>query len=73
MSHSFPPDVEEQIRRQMEQGEYESEAELLRDALAALVARNADIAAIRAGIEDMESGRTSHLKDIAAENPRERS
>lgn len=53
----FPPDVEQQVKELMKTRQYATEADLLRDALAALKGRDEEMAAIRAGIEDMEAGR----------------
>ena len=65
MTNYFPPDVEQRIRQQMTEGHYESEDDLLRDALDALASRNADLAAIHAGVDDMEAGRMRPLTDVA--------
>lgn len=65
MAYQFPSDVAKSIRERMSEGNYSSEDDLLRDALEALAARNADLAAIQAGIEDMEAGRTRPLADVA--------
>jgi predicted transcriptional regulator len=65
MSRQFAPDVQQRIRDQMAQGNYQSEDDLLRDALDALADRNADLAAIRAGVADMEAGRMRSLSDVA--------
>ncbi|MEX0977970.1 MAG: type II toxin-antitoxin system ParD family antitoxin [Pirellulales bacterium] len=67
MSYRVPPDVEQLVSEQMRQGSYASEDDVLRDALNALAERNADLAAIRAGTEDMEAGRTKPLRDVDAE------
>ena len=67
MAYEFPPDVEERIRKQMTDGNYKSEDDVLRDALEALAARNADLVAIQAGVDDMEAGRTRPLSDVADE------
>lgn len=67
MSYRVPPDVERLVSEQMRQGSYESEDDVLRDALHALAEKNEDLAAIRAGIEDMEAGRMKPLRDVDAE------
>lgn len=51
----------------MSDGAYASEADLLRDALEALDAQNADLSAIQSGIEDMEARRMRPLDDVAAD------
>lgn len=65
MSYQFSPDVEQRIREQIALGNYTNEDDVLRDALEALEARNADVAAIRAGVEDMKAGRTRSIDDVA--------
>jgi len=65
MSYQLPPDLEERIRKQMSDGNYDTEDDVLRDALEALDARNADLAAIQAGIDDMEAGRMRPIGDVA--------
>ena len=67
MSYQLPPDVENLVAEQIRQGTYNSPDEVLRDALRALVERNDDVAAIQAGIEDMESGRVMPLREADAE------
>ncbi len=47
MSYQLPPDLEERIRKQMSDGNYDTEDDVLRDALEALDARNADLSAAR--------------------------
>ena len=65
MSHQFPPDIEERIRQQMADGNYNSEDDLFRDALDALSLRNEELAAIRSGVADMEAGKMRPLADAA--------
>ncbi len=67
MSYQFPPDVEQRIRHQIALGNYSNEDDVLRDALEALDARNADMAAIRAGVEDMEADRMRPIGDAASD------
>jgi putative addiction module CopG family antidote len=68
MAHQFPPDVEEQLRERMASGQYESEVDVLRDALRALKRQNNDMAAIREAISDMEAGdRGRPFEDFVAE------
>ena len=67
MSYRVPPDVEHLVSEQMRQGSYASEDDVLRDALDALAERNADLAAIRAGIEDMEAGRVQSVAEVDAQ------
>ena len=65
MSNQFPPDLERRIRNHIAAGNYANEEEVLREALEALDARNADLAAIRSGVEDMESGRMRPINEVA--------
>lgn len=67
MSYLFPPDVEELVKEQMAAGEYASEDDVLRDALRALAASREDLAAIQAGIDDMEAGRVRAFAEVADE------
>lgn len=67
MAYQIPPDLEEQIRLQMSNGNYDNEDDVLRDALRALDAQNADLAAVQAGVDDMEAGRTRPLTVVADE------
>lgn len=67
MNHEFPPDLERQLQEQMAAGHYVSETDLLRDALQALQEQNADVAAIRAGLDDLDHGRVRPLDEVASE------
>ena len=67
MSYQFATDVERLLREQMSAGNYESTDDLLRDALGVLKSRNDDLASIRAGLDDMQAGRTRPLMDVADE------
>lgn len=63
MSYPFPPDVQRLVHRAMSTGAFQSEDDLLRDALTAWQMRNEDMASIRAGIADMEAGRMRPFED----------
>jgi Arc/MetJ-type ribon-helix-helix transcriptional regulator len=67
---SLPADLRAEISQLMSTGRYESEAELLRDALAALRTQEADWAAVAEGIADLEAGRTYSLDAVEAEMQR---
>ena len=67
MKPELPPDVQEQLRQRVASGRYASEADVLRDALAALEWRDQELAAIQAGIEDMEAGRIRPFSEADAE------
>jgi len=49
----------------MAAGDYASQDDLLRDALAALAERKGDLASIQAGISDMETGRARPLEEVS--------
>jgi Arc/MetJ-type ribon-helix-helix transcriptional regulator len=53
MANPFPPDIDRLVKEQMASGAYESEDDMLADALRALAARNADLAAVNDAIHDM--------------------
>ena len=65
MPYQFPPEVEKLVKKQMTTGNYNSEDELLLDALRTLDQRNEDLAAIQEGIDDMEAGRMRPLEGVA--------
>ena len=67
MAYQFPPDIEQRVKAQLSSGDYRTEDDVLRDALDALRARTDDVAAIRAGIQDMEAGRYRPFSEIDAE------
>lgn len=64
MSYQFPPDVDQMVRDRIASGHYQSADEVLRDALAALADRDAECAAIQAGIDDMRAGRVKSLAEV---------
>ncbi len=67
MVYRFPPDVEKLVHEQMKKGHYSSEDDVLRDALKRLARDQNDVAAIQAGIEDMEAGRFRSLEQFDTE------
>jgi putative addiction module CopG family antidote len=67
MSIDIAPDVLNAIQRQLATGSYSSPDELLREALAALESRDAEVLAIQEGIDDMEAGRVTPLRDFDRE------
>jgi predicted transcriptional regulator len=67
MAYSFPPDLERLVRDEMSAGVYPTEDDLLRDAISALRGQREDVAAVRAGIADMEAGRVRPFQEVAAE------
>ena len=64
-AYQFPPDLEDEIKQRMKTGQYKSQDELLREALRALKSRDAEVAAIQEGIDDMEAGRMRPIGDVA--------
>ncbi len=67
MSYAFPSDLQHSIQALLATGRYDSEDAVLRSAVAALRQREDDLAAISAGIADMEAGRYRPLADVDAE------
>ena len=67
MTYPFPPDVCQRVKSQLAKGPYQSEDEVLRAAMTALERERDDLAAIQAGIEDMEAGRYRPLAEVDAE------
>ncbi len=67
MDLQLPPDLQSAMQPFLVGGRYTDEAELLRDALAALKrAQDDDLAAIRRGIEDEKAGRLVSARDVVA-------
>ncbi|PQO40850.1 type II toxin-antitoxin system ParD family antitoxin [Blastopirellula marina] len=67
MIHEFPPDLEQQLQAQMATGRYRSEVDLIREALNALGQQSEDLAAVEAGLDDLNEGRVRSLTDVASE------
>jgi Arc/MetJ-type ribon-helix-helix transcriptional regulator len=68
MSYQFPPNIDRLVKEQMASGAYESEDDLLADALRALATHNADLAAVNDAIRDMEAGDAGRpLTEVAHE------
>jgi Arc/MetJ-type ribon-helix-helix transcriptional regulator len=55
------------IEEEMATGKYDSEEQLLREALLALREQREDFAAIQAGIDDWQAGRTRPISEVAAD------
>ena len=64
MPYDFPQDIQQQIEAHLAAGHYGSEDDVLRDAMAALEERGADLAAIEAGIRDEQAGCMKPLADV---------
>ena len=56
MPYPFPPDLQELVVKQMASGKYESEDELLRNALLALSEDEQDLDAVRESLDDLRDG-----------------
>ncbi len=56
-----------QIQEHMATGRFTSEADVLRQALIALQWRESELAAVRAGVEDMDAGRHYPFAEVDAE------
>ena len=67
MTYPFPPDIEQLVKEHMAAGDYASEDELLLDALRVLQERKEDLAAVEAGLDDVEAGRVRSFEEVAHE------
>jgi predicted transcriptional regulator len=67
MRHSIPIDVEDQIDKLIASGAFATAEDVLRDAVAALLRQEEDLAAIREGLADIEAGRVVTLDELDAE------
>jgi len=67
MSYQFPPDVEELVRKQMKSGDFATEDDLLREALSSLDRMREDLAAIEAGLADVDPGRVRSFDEFDRE------
>ena len=70
MNHPLPPDIEERLKARMSEGQYASEAELLRDAMDALDRLEEDRLLRwrdrnRLAIEQSQQGKSRPLNDSA--------
>ncbi|MEO1496919.1 MAG: hypothetical protein AAFV43_07185 [Planctomycetota bacterium] len=65
MPYQLPPDLSSRIDGFVSAG-YESPDAVMREALAALEARDADLVAIKRGIDEEASGRFSNAHDVIA-------
>ncbi|MEQ8789816.1 MAG: hypothetical protein RIC55_26215 [Pirellulaceae bacterium] len=66
-TYEFPSDLAHQIKERMTTGQYESEDDLLREALRALRQRDEEVVAIQEGIDDLEAGRVLSLREFDRE------
>jgi Arc/MetJ-type ribon-helix-helix transcriptional regulator len=75
MNHPLPPDIEERLKARMSEGQYASEAELLRNAMDALDRLEEDRLLRwrdrnRLAIEQSQQGKSRPLNDCACPTPR---
>jgi Arc/MetJ-type ribon-helix-helix transcriptional regulator len=67
MSLMIQADVQQRMNALFRTGLYGSEEEILRAAVTALEERNADLAAIKSGVNDMENSRYRPFAEFDAE------
>ncbi len=64
MPNGFPPEIAVSVRRPVLSGEFNSEDVVLKAVLQPLDERDEEIAAIQAGLGDMQAGRVHDLSDV---------
>lgn len=64
MSLDLAPDVWAAIQQQIASGSFNSPDDVLREALAALRSRDEEVLAIQQGIDDMEAGRLTPVREF---------
>lgn len=67
MSLTIPADIQQRMSALLGTGRYASEEEILRAAVAALEDRNADLASIQSGVNDMANGHYRPFAQFDAE------
>jgi len=67
MTIDLPHDVTHEIQEQMATGRFASEAEVLRSALRALRRQADELAAVQAGVADMDAGRHIPFEEVDTE------
>ena len=70
MTHQFPPEIDELIRKQMATGQYESEDQLLIDALRSLESEQQEWLAIKESLDTLDQGEQGVSLDEAFESVR---
>jgi predicted transcriptional regulator len=63
----LPPDLDQQVKRYLAAGQYQTEEEVLRDALRALADEHSVLGDIHQGLEDLEAGRGRPLEEVDAD------
>lgn len=65
MSYEFPPDIEHRVRAQIESGQFQTEDDVLREAIETLEKRQHGLQELRQMVgeaeEDIEAGRVGHF------------
>ena len=56
MAYQFSPEIEQLVKKQMDSGKYASEEELLKEALEALSAEDAELRAVEEALDALENG-----------------
>ena len=67
MSYPFPPVLDRLVREELATGVYNSENDVLVEAMQALRDRDETIAGIRQGLSDLDAGQVRLLGDVDAE------
>ena len=60
----LPPDLDQQVKHYLSSGQYQTEEDVLRDALRALADEQAVLDDIRQGMEDLAAGRGRPLEAV---------
>ena len=63
----LPPDLDQQVKHYLASGQYQSEEDVLRDALRALADERTVLDDVRQGLADIDAGRGRSLEDIDAD------
>ena len=63
MDYQLPADLSAEVQQRLSLGVYRSADEVLRAAFSALRAQDEEVAAIQAGIDDMNAGRVRSLEE----------
>ncbi len=67
MFNKLPSDVRAEIKERMASGHYNSEEDVLRQAMRALKVQDQELAAIQSGIDDAEAGRVRAFGEVDTE------
>ena len=63
----LPSDIQEQVKYHFASGQYQTEEDVLRDALRALAEEHDVLDDIRQGLKDLEASRGRPLEDVEAD------